>query len=191
MLLNQTDLIQQMKQDLQEMIETVEGWRNLDSNKLNAKSSKKSWSALECVQHMNKSHHGYHKQFVAKLKDNRKEQLPEFFVPTWIGKMAYSSMKPHEGVIKSKMPTMKKMKPDTELGQASELDKDAVLSKFLDMQKEFLHVLDNATTIHLQGHKIQTELPLMKMRLGDAMRFIIAHGQRHTLQAQRAIDKAI
>jgi hypothetical protein len=190
MLLNQTDLLQQMKADLREMIDTVEAWKKLDKEKLNAKPSAKSWSALECLQHMNKSHEVYHKQFVEQIKASRQEPLPEFFVPTWTGKIAYNSMRPQSGVIKAKMPTMSKMKPDTELGKASELDKEQVLDQFLNMQREFLELLDHAETINLQKHKIQTELPLIKMRLGDAMRFILAHGQRHTLQAQRAVNQA-
>lgn len=191
MLLNQKNMLEQLKQDNREIMRITESFKGLDSSILNKKPGPKSWSVLECIEHMNKSHGIYQRQFSEHLgsKTEDKDQ-PEFFKPTWIGKYLYNSMKPKDGVIRAKMATMGKMKPDTELGKVSELQKDEVLDHFLKMQEDVQACLENAENRHLQKIKVQTEIPLLKMRLGDAIRFIMAHTQRHMLQAERALESA-
>lgn len=192
MLLNQKDLLNQLKEDNQEIIQTVENhFNDKDAALLNKKPTEKKWSVLECIEHLNKSHSIYSRQFSEHLGEKKQDKdQPEFLKPTWIGKYLYKSMKPKDGVIRAKMATMGKMKPDTELGKVSELDKDKVLNHFLEMQREIQKCLEHAEDRHLQKIKIQTEIPLLKMRLGDAIRFIMAHTQRHILQAERALEAA-
>jgi uncharacterized damage-inducible protein DinB len=191
MLLNQTDLLNQLKGINDCLIKKVEkDWKQIPEEKLNQRPAPKSWSVLECLDHLNKAHSVYRKQYGEILGEKKTDSnRGDFMKPTWLGKKFFNMMQPREDYIPSKMPTGKPMKPDTELGKADRLDKNQVIEEFLSMQRNMNTWLENAKERDLQSYKVQTALPLIKMRLGDSLRFIMAHTERHILQGEKALKQ--
>ena len=70
-----------------------------------------------------------------------------------------------------------------------EYSKVEVLNKFIKFQKDIVYAIDNCDNMSLEKPKIVTAAgPIIKMRFGDALHFMVAHNQRHILQAQNVLN---
>ena len=66
------------------------------------------------------------------------------------------------------------------------LDKEETLREFNEIHGQLLAHLEKARQYDLNRIKISTALgPIVKLRMGDAFRFVIAHAQRHVVQLKR------
>jgi hypothetical protein len=84
--------------------------------------------------------------------------------------------------IKNKMKAMKGYSP------TNGLNVDAVFKEFFQHQNRLLHLLDVARRRNLNSIRIPiTITKLIRFKLGDTFRFLIAHEQRHMIQARNAI----
>ena len=67
---------------------------------------------------------------------------------------------------------------------------DTVIKEFLEGQDKLLRLLDMAKGKNLAKIHIPITLTKMiKLRLGDTFRFLIAHEQRHMIQARNTIKE--
>jgi hypothetical protein len=86
--------------------------------------------------------------------------------------------------IKNKMKTSKKM------SFPNSLNVDTVLKEFLAGQDKLLQLLEMGKGKDLAKIHIPiTVTKLIKLRLGDTFRFLIAHEQRHIIQARNTLKK--
>lgn len=173
------DLISRTKQVLNQ----AEQFNQLTSEQLNWKAHSKSWSILECLEHLNRYSHFYHPEIKQRLQATPYTQALEYFNSGWLGNYFAESMLPREKL--NKMNTFKSMNP---LGSA--LD-HAVIDTFIRDQKQLLNLLDQARKVNLQ--KVKTAVSIskwIKLRLGDTFRVLIYHNQRHIVQANRAFKQA-
>lgn len=68
------------------------------------------------------------------------------------------------------------------------LTPDQVINEFIDHQKKLLQLLDTARSRDLNAIRIPiTITKFIKLKLGDTFRFLVAHEQRHLVQARNAI----
>ena len=66
------------------------------------------------------------------------------------------------------------------------LDKEQTLAEFNELHQKMLEQLETARNYDLNRIKIPSAIgPILKFRLGDAFRFVIAHAQRHVVQLKR------
>jgi hypothetical protein len=66
-----------------------------------------------------------------------------------------------------------------------------VIERFLTNQDDLLRLLNDASKIDLNKASIPVEfLRILRMNLGDALQFVIAHEQRHLKQAVAARSNA-
>lgn len=73
----------------------------------------------------------------------------------------------------------------------AELDIFAI-DRFIKQQKQMLRLLEMAGKRDLNRIKMPTTLgKWIKMRLGDILRFVVYHNQRHILQADRAVERSV
>jgi len=71
----------------------------------------------------------------------------------------------------------------------SQLDK-TIVTQFLTYQQELLTMIALAKTKNINQRKVSVEFfKLMKMKIGDALAFVVTHEQRHILQAQEVLRK--
>ncbi|WP_299161710.1 DinB family protein [uncultured Tenacibaculum sp.] len=175
------ELITELKQYVTSHIEFVESLKNEAEDKLQERDNSKSWSVLECLEHLNLYAALYNPE-INKRIEKTKYPKSEIFKPSYLGNKFAVDMLP-----KDEMKTMNTFKSKNPI--YSELKKDEVLESFITFQKELLDLLELATTKDLTKTKTWTTLPLVRFRLGDTLRFVISHNERHIVQAKKVLGK--
>jgi hypothetical protein len=80
------------------------------------------------------------------------------------------------------------MKTSKKYNFPNSLNVDNVMTEFLDHQDKLLHLLQEAKKRDLNRIKLPlTITKLLKLKLGDVFRFVVAHEQRHMIQARNTL----
>lgn len=170
--------------ELEERVSKIHSWAvsltQIPDLQLRAKPSDTGWSALECIDHLNRYNQFYIPIFESGVAKS-KEKTSENYKPGWLGNKMAKDMLPSGGKLKLSMKTFKSKNPSID-----GIDPHA-LDKFIAFQTTLLSLLDHAKFIDLTDVRVSTTLPLLKLKLGDALRFVIYHEVRHVDQAQRAL----
>ncbi|MCB0548207.1 MAG: DinB family protein [Phaeodactylibacter sp.] len=171
------NLITRLQSDVQRIIETVETeLLPLEKNVLNRKPAPEKWSILECIEHLNRYNRFYNAELERALEYKGK---PAAFNPGWMGNYFVQSVSPENT---KPMKTMSHLNPtDSQLGVK-------VLEEFLNHQRHLLKLLTSAKGANLNRRAVRVEVfRLLRIKTGDAFRFLVAHQQRHLQQALRAV----
>ncbi|CAM1352848.1 DinB family protein [Tenacibaculum insulae] len=180
MILKSEELINDLKKYVENHIAFVESIKNLTEEELQQKENKSSWSAVECIAHLNLYAEFYNPEIKGRIKKAKQQSNPNF-KPGFLGNKFSSDMLPHE-----KMKTMNTFKSKNPIH--SSLNTNDVLTRFIAFQKELLVLLELAKKVDLTKVKTLITLPLLKFRLGDTFRFTIYHNERHIVQAKKALN---
>ncbi|WP_295126776.1 DinB family protein [uncultured Chitinophaga sp.] len=142
------------------------------------------WSIAQCLEHLNGYGRYYLPQLDAAIAGGALQKTipPAVFKSSWLGNYFTNMMKPQaDGALKSKMQSPRDKVPQ------SKLNTSAVLDEFMDQQKQLTALLQRAEKVNIQKLPVPTSLSKwIKLSAGDTFRFLIAHEQRHLLQALRA-----
>lgn len=173
------DLIKELIELTQKNIYEIQVFKELPIEKLNQKLNAKSWSALECIEHLNR----YGDFYIPEIKNQIEKSThkkSETFKSGILGNYFAQSMFPKEKL--NKMKTFKSMNPLN-----SSLNK-SVLDKFIYQQKQILELLEKSKNTNLTRTKTSISIAKwMKLRLGDTFRVVIYHNLRHIEQAKNTI----
>lgn len=171
-------LLQELKALTLWNIERVESLQNLSLEKLNYKVNPDAWSILECLEHLNLYAASYHPHINTALIRGK---TSEMFRSGFFGNYMLNMIKPKERI--KKMKTFKAMNPNgSALGHE-------VIKKFLENQNALLDYLNRAQHCNLNRNRVPlTFTKLIRLRPGDALRFMVYHNQRHVLQAVRNLQ---
>lgn len=163
-------------------LDAARQFEGLSDQALNHKASPESWSILECIEHLNRYGDFYLPEISRRLDKAPKAPAKNSFKSGWLGNYFAESMLPKEKL--NKMKTFKEMNP-----AGSQLNRK-VLHKFIAQQQEMLALLQRAKEVDLSRTKTSISISkLIKLRLGDTLRVVIYHNQRHILQAQKVLRK--
>jgi len=176
---NQT-LLTKLIKDVENIISTVDKeFKSLTISQLNQKENVDKWSILECLEHLNRYHAYYNNAIKQGLNNAKSTTADKTYKNGWFGKMSIDMMSPDN---------TKKQKAITKFNPVgSQLTKETIV-KFLAYQQELLTLLAEAKGKNINQRKVPVEFfKLMKMKIGDALTFVITHEQRHILQAQTAL----
>lgn len=173
-------LITDLTERTQRCLSKAETFKGLSNEALNFKQDALSWSALECLEHLNLYGRFYLPEIGKRVKNADKKSW-EVFKSGWLGNYFANSMLPKEKL--NKMKTFKNMNPLN-----SRLDKDKVILEFMQQQEEMLRLLNEARKIDLNKTKTNISISKwIKLKLGDTFRFVIFHNQRHLVQAEKVL----
>lgn len=184
------ELLEQLTNNTLQIIDTVKAeFMSLDTSSLKWKPSKKEWSILECLDHMNIAVEHYLEEVDRKLQSNN-ETIPEDdagYVSGRMGNYFVKSMTPTAtGEIKSKMRTFKRF----EQFDISENDPNKTISKFLDYQGRLIELIKRSKSADLGRVRVKSAIGgWLMFKLGDALRFVVGHNQRHIIQAQNVLSR--
>ncbi len=181
--MERAQLLHQLREDTQNILQTVESqFVPLTYDQLSARPSPNRWSVLECLEHLNIADAHYLYQFSQKLPKAIPNDQAVQFRPGWLGSYFVKMIKPKpDGTIPSPMKTISKFVPMVTT------HKDT-MERFLADQRSLLNVLDQCAVLDLNKVKITSAIgPIVTFKLGDALRFLIGHNQRHILQAQNVL----
>lgn len=174
------DLQEDISKRTQYCLDFAKSIRDISEAKLNHRPTDTSWSALECIEHLNRFSEFYLPIFMKEI-ENRSGKNKDYFSTGWIGKKFADSVKPiSEGA--SKMPTFKSKNPIHQQLNSAVIDEFTVdLEAFLNSLNKGLDGVD-------LDKRISTLLPILKIKLGDALRVYTFHNHRHIEQAKKALD---
>lgn len=173
-------LLSQLNKKVNTHIEEAKLFLTLPEEKLQFKSSIKSWSIVECVEHLNLYAVFYNRE-IAKCIKSSTHKLDTTFKSGFLGNKFANDMLPKQGM--KKMNTFKSKNPIH-----SKLNAQKVLTNFITHQETLLDILALAKDSNLTKIKTATTLPLLKLRLGDTFRFVINHNERHIAQAKNILQ---
>jgi hypothetical protein len=176
------DLISQLQADVRHIIAAAEHLQTADPVKLNYSPGESSWSVAQVLEHLN-AYNRYYLPTIEKSVVHISRDTSAWFIPGFWGNYFTKMMMPKNVFeIKNKMKAMKGYSP------TNGLNVDAVFKEFFQHQNRLLHLLDVARRRNLNSIRIPiTITKLIRFKLGDTFRFLIAHEQRHMIQARNAI----
>ncbi len=143
------------------------------------------WSAVQCLDHLN----GYGQFYIPRLEaaiakgEQQQWHARGTFRSGWFGNYFTNLMKPREdGALRSRMKAPAGHRPPPHPNAPS------TLATFIQQQEQLLQLLQRAEKTDIARLRVPTSLTsLLKLSVGDTFRFLIAHEQRHILQALRAL----
>ena len=158
--------------------DAIDVFQNLDAEALLKPAPHGGWSVAQCLEHLNRYGDFYLPEILKKMEQYPKTPASPWFKSTWIGHHFTRMMDPATG--KTKLPAFKNYKPQPDL------DAHGVVAKFILQQEKLLVLLRDARNADLNQVRIPISIArFMSLKLGDVFQFLIAHNERHLLQAKR------
>lgn len=176
------ELIDQLEADVRQLIAAAEHLQQADTVKLSYPPEEGKWSAAQALEHLN-MYSRYYLPAIEKAMVHIPKEVNAWFVPGFFGNYFTNMMMPKNVYeVKNKMKAMKSFRPDRGINV------EGVFKEFHEHQNKLLHLLETARKRNLEQTHVPTSISkLIRLKLGDAFRFLIAHEQRHMIQARNAI----
>jgi hypothetical protein len=162
----------------QHLQEAVREFQNMSEQALNQPATNGGWSIAQCLEHLNSYGHYYLPLIRQGLDRQPANPVPASFTSTWLGRYFTRMMDPQTG--KKKYSAFKGHIP------ARNLDPHAAVAEFIHQQETLLTYLHQSRQADLDAIRIPISIASwLKLKLGDVLQFLIAHNERHVLQAKR------
>jgi hypothetical protein len=181
MKVKQEELIDSLKKDVEVLLECADFFRN-EIDALLVPPMPEKWSVAQILEHLN----GYGRIYLPQIDRaiSGSQSIREaWFNSGLLGNYFTNMMKPKDVFeVKNKMKTLKTHSPQNNLNAGK------VLDEFVEQQHKLLQLLEMAKLKNLNSVRIPLSITrLVKLKLGDTFRFLIAHEQRHFIQARNAL----
>lgn len=179
-------LLERLAADVREILLKTEPLKTLDPEELREKPEENAWSVVEVIAHLNYYARFYINAMEEQLDGHQTQPQPSFR-PGWFGNYFTKIIGPSpDGEVKNKMTTPKDARPLAPVA----LDPQAELHEFVQHQHQLLNLLKIAGSADLGRIRVPISLTrLIRLKLGDTFRFVIAHEQRHFQQIARVLAK--
>ncbi len=157
----------------------------LSENQLNWRPNPGVWSVAEVLAHLNAYSKYYHPTFTKKIKNTRFKSSKEGFMSSPLGRSAWKSMKlGRANNVKRKFKAPKGHNPSIDAHLISGND----VVDFIAEQNDLLEIIDKAKDVNLRRIKIPISISkIVRLRLGDALLFVVYHNQRHIQQIKNLV----
>ena len=160
--------------------EKVKKMKQLSDRELNFKETPEKWSVLECLEHLNRYGDFYLPEIEKSILKANANGSAHPFISGVIGNWFANLMKVKNGkIIKMKTPADK-----NPVGSSLT---PITIDRFLKQQEMLRLLLNQARNVDLTRTKVPISLTkLLKLRLGDTLRFFVYHIERHVIQAEQS-----
>lgn len=181
---NKKDLLSGLHDRAELIRNNLQPFLRLPDEHLLTRPAPGKWSVAEIFEHLNLMH-GVLLQSVGKAMHKAPINARESFNSGWIGGQIYRWTMPRpDGTV------FPLKSPRRFHAGAGPLQPKKVLNRFMDQLDEYDHVLELCHYVDLQKIKLSFVFPRgLKLRLGDGLRFIVAHCERHLLQARHVLEQ--
>ena len=168
--------------------EVSENLANKSFEELSKQPNERSWSALQCIEHLNAYYRYYIPVIRGKIANSRFVDPSEYFSSSPLGRAVYKSAK--LGKVHNVKRKLKSPKDYNPLVNSS-LSTNNSIEEYLQHNEEFLKLIEEATKIDMRRTKVPLSLrPVVKLNIGDALLFLAYHNERHVFQAKNALSAA-
>jgi DinB family protein len=184
-----SELLEQLKADTRQIILETHQLLQKDPALLMQQPAPGKWSIAQVLEHLNCYGRFYIPAITKAIAEHtipgHKNNPDSIFTPGWLGNWFTNAMKPTAArKIKNKMKAMKDYSPPPSV------DSKSVIDEFLSQQQELLLILDRAMSTDIGRIRVPVSLTkFLKLKLGDTLRFNIAHNQRHLLQCENILKE--
>ena len=173
-------LIDDLLRRVEECTEKAKTFERLDDKQLQHKNGTR-WSILECLEHLNRYGDYYLVEIEKQVIAHRGKKATLVFRSGVVGNYFANLMEVKKGKIT-------KMKSPRDKNPAGSNLTVTTVSRFLKQQEQLVTLLNQSRNIDLTKVKTGISISrLIKLRLGDTLRFFTYHIERHVLQAERAL----
>lgn len=155
----------------------VSVFQKLSEEELRRPSSTGGWSIAQCLEHLN-SYGVYYLPQIKRVILNSKASGNSNYENGWLG--GY--------FIKMMQPNGKKFKAVRSHNPQPELDAPEVIATFIKQQEELIGYIRQAAKADLSGRIAMSIGPVVRLKLGDILEFIVVHNARHMQQALRNLS---
>jgi hypothetical protein len=175
-------LLEDLQADTREIILATNHLLQEDPGILTQQPHAARWSVAQVIEHLN-SYARYYLPAIQSALDNSSYPKERLFKPGWLGDYFTRAMLPRKnGQITNKMKTPKDHRPH------ADVDSKPVIDEFLRHQQVLLDLLEKARHTNISKIRIPISLSkLIKLKLGDTFRFLVAHHQRHFVQVKNTL----
>jgi hypothetical protein len=178
-----SNILEELKELTQKAIQFGYAIHKLEHYQLAHKPNQQVWSIYECIEHLNLYGDHYLKEMELALEQKKVKSNALYFKGSLLGNYFVKIIRPVDGGIK-KMKTANTMDPNMQ-----DLDKSTI-ARFIEQQLRLLDILDKCQGTDLKKIKIKTTLSkFLSLNLGDTLRFVVYHNQRHVVQAAELLHK--
>lgn len=161
----------------------------LTIEQLNWREAPQKWSILECVAHLNYVADFYFPPTLKALENaKRKGSSPQKkFTRGWLGHHYVSKMRLQlDNQIKKTIDAPQKYVPVLDVND--QLNKKEIFDNFVANQATLSRILAEAATINIEKTRVYAAVfGLVSIRLGDMLKILVYHDERHIVQAQRIL----
>jgi hypothetical protein len=175
-------LINDLLRRMESCKRTVKEFEILPLNRLQFKNGER-WSALECLEHLNLYGDFYLVEIEKQIITNPRTNISTNFKSGILGNYFANLMEVKDGKIT-------KMKSPKDKNPSNSRLSITTIGRFLKQQERLASLLNQCRSIDLTKTKAAISLTnLIKLRLGDTLRFYCYHIERHVFQAERALEE--
>jgi hypothetical protein len=176
------DLINELQKDVTRIAEAARYFKQVEKPKMVYCVEKNKWSIVQILEHLN-AYGRYYLPAIEKEIAFRSKAVPTWFNSGFLGNYFTNSMKP-----KNIFEVTNKMKAMKSYSFPNSLNVDTVLKEFEEQQQKLMQLLELARERDLNSIRIPITISKMvKFKLGDVFRFLVAHQQRHMIQARNTL----
>lgn len=181
-----TPLLDDLSGRARETRDAVQTFRDtLSPERLLERPGPDRWSVAECIEHLNVVNEHYVDAAEASVQAATPPlSRPDAYRPGWIlGNRLVDHVHPRH--IERKMSAPSFLQP----ADAAELDAYAVLDAYLNRADRLLHLLDVSYDHDIGSVRVPSSFTrFIQFKLGDILRMLVFHDQRHLIQAKNALD---
>lgn len=175
-------LLEELRKITQTNIDVIKKkFSHLNEQQKNWKKDSDSWSLNEIFAHLNEYSKYYHPTFLRRIEKTRFQEPREVFISSPLGRSAWKSMKLGNAKnIKRKFKSPRAYNPQIDHSLVHGDD----IVRFDEGQKELLEIINKAAKVNLRKVKVPISISkIVRLRLGDALLFVVYHNERHVQQA--------
>lgn len=172
MKIDKQELLQELKTMTKRHIELVNTFLNYNNEQLQYRPKPGKWTLLENIEHLNR-YAEFYIPVIEKAVNHSKPVSNKVFKSGWLGNKFAVSMLPGESM--TTMDTFKSKNPIED-----KLDSE-VLKIFMSYLNRLQDALSACEKISLNKYTKIT-IPLLQIKLGDTLRVVIYHHERHMVQ---------
>ena len=176
------ELIDQLEADVRQLILAAEHLQLTDNVKLAYPPEEGKWSVVQVLEHLN-IYSRYYLPAIEKAMVHIPKDVNAWFVPGFFGNYFTKMMMP-----KNVYEIRNKMKAPKDYRPSRGVNVEGAFKEFFTHQAKLLQLLETARKRNLEQIRIPISISrLIRLKLGDTFRFLIAHEQRHMIQARNAL----
>lgn len=181
------ELIQELSSNTTQSLEHLtQNFKHLSKNQRSWKKDENAWNINEIFAHLNAFATYYHATFLYKFEITKFKQPNDEFISSPLGRSAWKSMKLGNAKnVKRKFNAIRTMNPRFN----EELATESSVEDFEKNIHQLTEIIERAVTVNIRKVKIPISFSkIVRLRLGDALLYVVYHNERHVQQALNLIN---